>query len=380
MIRETVLGVVELELHRMRILHVLGGLNRGGAESWLVQILRHINRTKYQFDFLVHTEQPCAYDDEVRALGARVIPCLSPSNPIRYARNFLRMLRTMGPFDCVHSHVHRFSGYVLMLARLAGVPIRIAHSHLSDKDSKNGREFYHLAMSNLMNISATAGLGVSEIAAESLFGENWRADSRWRVSHLGIDLEPFSQLLDRCQIRAELCIPEDAFVIGHVGRFFPQKNHTFLLDVAKHVCAANADAIFLLVGDGALRRAMEMKAGNLGIARQVRFMGIRDDVVRLMRGLMDAFFLPSLYEGFPMVLLEAQAAGLHCFIADAISAETDIFPELVTRLSLSESACAWAESILAARRFAKTSFQPNAMRDFSIDAAVSRLCSVYEQR
>src|SRR5216684_1810019 len=109
----------------MRILHVLGKLDRGGAETWLVQTLRHIDRSKYQFDFLVHTEEPGAYDDEVRALGARIIPCLSPSNPVRYAHNFLRILKEYDPYDCVHSHLHHFSGLPLTLARSAGIPQRV---------------------------------------------------------------------------------------------------------------------------------------------------------------------------------------------------------------------------------------------------------------
>jgi glycosyltransferase involved in cell wall biosynthesis len=362
----------------MRILHVLGGLNRGGAETWLVQILRHIDKAKYHFDFLVHTDQPCAYDDEVRSLGARIIPCLSPSDPVRYARNFLRILAEVGPYDVVHSHVHRFSGYVLTLARLGGVPVRIAHSHLSDKEVDN-RELYQLAMANLLKIGATAGLGVSEKAAVSLFGKDWQADPRWRVSHLGIDLEPFSGPVDSHRVRAELGIPEHAFVIGHVGRFFPQKNHTFLLDIAKHVCATNDEAMFVLVGDGPLRNVMEIKAEKLGISRYVKFMGARDDVVRLMRGLMDVLLFPSLYEGLPLVLVEAQAAGLHCFIADTISAETDIFPELITRLSLADGAYTWAESMIKAP-LAEASFQPDAMGHFSIDAAVDRLCSAYDRQ
>jgi glycosyltransferase involved in cell wall biosynthesis len=363
----------------MRILHVVGGLNRGGAETWLVQVLRHIDRTKYQFDFLVHTDQRCAYDDEVKSLGARIMPCLSPSDPIRYARNFLRILREAGPYDCIHSHVHRFSGYILALARLAGVPVRIAHSHLADQEA-DGRRVYQLASTTLLTMNATAGLGVSEEATKSLFGRNWKRDSRWCVLHLGIDLDPFSRHVDSQSVRAEFGVPEHVVVVGHVGRFVPQKNHTFLLEVAKRVCAANPQTIFVLVGDGPLRRSMEAKAERLGITQHVRFMGIRDDVVRLMKGLMNAFFFPSLYEGFPLVLMEAQAAGLRCLIADTISAETDIFPELITRLSLNADAHLWAESLIKAGSFVETRFQPDAMRDFSIDAAVDRLCGVYERQ
>jgi glycosyltransferase involved in cell wall biosynthesis len=363
----------------MRILHVIGGLNRGGVETWLLQILRHIDRRKYHFDFLVHTEQPCAYDDEVRSLGARVIPCLSSTQPVRYARNLVRILRALGPYDCVHSHVHHFSGYVLTVARWAGVPMRISHSHL-DTQRDNGRKFYRFVATTMLRTSATAGLAVSYPAAKSLFGENWETDARWRVSHLGVDLEPFSHPVDSSNARTELGIAEHAFVVGHVGRFFSQKNHTFLLDIAKHVCAMTPDAVFVLVGDGPFRSAMERKAENLGISRNIIFAGIRDDIARLMRGVMDVFLFPSLYEGLPLVLIEAQAAGLPCFIADTISPETDIVPQLVTRLSLADSAQTWAESAVKAGPRSERVNLLGSMCDFSIDAAVSRLCRVYDEK
>jgi glycosyltransferase involved in cell wall biosynthesis len=363
----------------MRILHVVGGLNRGGVETWLLQIFRHIDRSKYQFDFLVHTEKPCAYDDEVRSLGARVIPCLSPSQPVRYAHSLLRILRELGPFDCVHSHVHHFSGFVLTVARWAGVPMRISHSHL-DTQRERGRKLYRFVTTNMLRIGATAGLAVSRPAAQSLFGENWQADPRWRISHLGIDLEPFSRPLDCSQARAESGISRDAFVVGHVGRFSPQKNHSFLLDIAKQVCAMKTDAIFVLVGDGPLRNAMERKAENLGISQNVLFTGVRGDIVRLMKGVMDVFLLPSLYEGFPLVLIEAQAVGLPCFVADTIASETDIVPQLVTRLSLADSARTWAEFMVAGESRPEKVFTLGAMRDFGIDAAVDRLCRVYDAR
>ena len=363
----------------MRILHVIGGLNRGGVETWLLQVLRHIDRRKYQFDFLVHTEQPCAYDHEVRSLGARVIPCLSPSHPTRYARNLFHILRALGPYDCVHSHVHLFSGYILTVARWAGVPTRISHSHLDTQRDK-GRKFYRCVATTMLKTSATAGLAVSYPAAKSLFGDDWETDPRWRVSHLGIDLEPFSFPVDSSKARAELGIPEHAFVVGHVGRFFSQKNHTFLLEIAKQVCAMTAHAVFVLVGDGPFRSSMQVKAENLGISRNVIFAGIRDDIVHLMKGVMDVFLLPSLYEGFPLVLIEAQAAGLPCFIADTISSETDIVPQLITRLSLADSAQTWAESMAKSASRSKRISLLGSMRDFSIDAAVSRLCRVYDEQ
>jgi glycosyltransferase involved in cell wall biosynthesis len=366
-------------VRQVRILHVVGGLNRGGVETWLLQVFRHIDRRKYQFDFLVHTEQPCAYDDEVRSLGARIIPCLAPLQPVRYARNLLRILRALGPYDCVHSHVHHFSGYVLTVARWAGVPMRISHSHL-DTQRDHGRKFYRFVATTMLRTSATAGLAASYPAANSLFGENWETDPRWRVSYCGIDLESFSRPVDSSKARAELGIPEHAYVVGHVGRFSAQKNHVFLLEIAKHVCAMNADAVFVLVGEGPLRNAMELKAEHLGIYRNTIFAGVRDDIAQLMKGVMDVFLFPSLYEGLPLVLIEAQAAGLPCFIADTIASETDIVPELVTRLSLADSAETWARSVARAAPRAERRMHLDAMHEFSIDAAVSRLCHVYDEQ
>jgi glycosyltransferase involved in cell wall biosynthesis len=285
----------------------------------------------------------------------------------------------MGPYDCIHSHVHRFSGYILTLARLAGVPVRVAHSHTADKESDN-RHFYPFVMSILMDIGATAGLGVSEKATRALFGENWKVDPRWRVSHLGIDLEPFCCPVDSRSIRAEFGIPEHAIVVGHVGGFVPMKNHSFILEVAQQVCAANPEALFVFVGDGPLRKAMEIKAENLGIARHTRFIGVRNDVVRILKGLIDLFLFPSLYEGFPVALMEAQAAGLRCFVADTISTEIDICPELITRLSLADGAYRWAESILKAQCVVQPTFHPDRMHYFSIEVAARRLCSVYDQQ
>jgi glycosyltransferase involved in cell wall biosynthesis len=365
----------------MRILHIVGGLDRGGAETWLVQVLRHIDRAKYQFDFLVHTEKPSAYDDEVRSLGAEVIPCLTPSNPARYARNFLRILRKNGPYDCVHSHPHHFSGVTLTLAQLGGVRIRIAHSHLDSRvtETQTGviRQLYLHVAGKLLYGSATAGLAVSTEAAASLFGEDWESDPRWRLLPLGIELDPFRVPVDGKMVRADLQIPPDAYVVGHVGRFSEQKNHIFLMEIARQACVMRPDAIFLLVGDGPLRRDMEARAKEFRIDHQLRFVGVRGDVPRLMKGAMDVFLFPSLYEGFGIVLLEAQAAGLRCVISDVITREVDTLPGLVQRVPLSESASTWARLLLNGEKKAESP-DWEMMQPHGIDVTVMRLCSVYD--
>ncbi len=334
----------------LRILHVLGMMERGGAETWLMHILRSIDRTRYHMDFLVHVPEPQDYDDEIRALGSSVIVVPYTHHPPTYAREFNRVLREHGPYDVVHSHVHRFSGYVLMLAKYAGVPVRIAHSHLDDSESeaKAGlvRRCYLWLMRRWLKGSTTVGLAASEQAAVDLFGPQWQEDPRYRILFCGVDLSPFGESVCRDAVRAEFGIPADAFVVGHVGRFTDQKNHAFLLEVAAAILAQEPETYFLLVGEGALRPAIQQWAAAIGIADRLIFTGSRADVPRLMRGAMDAFVFPSKYEGLGLVLVEAQAAGLPCFFSDVVPYEADIVPELVNRLLLTSPAWIWAAVIL----------------------------------
>ncbi len=335
----------------IRVLHVLGGLDRGGVETWLLHVLRHMDRQAFHMDFLVHQAGPGAYDDEVRTLGSRIYPCSQPHRPRQYARKFKAILREHGPFDIVHSHVHHYSGYVLRLAHEAGVPMQIAHSHndTSPLDVEAGllRRGYLALMRRWIRRYATHGLAASRKAAVSLFGPRWAADPRWQVLYYGLDLAPFQDAVDRAAVRAELGISPSALVIGHVGRFDRQKNHAFLVDIFAEVVRRNADSILLLVGEGDLRPAIEEMLSRRGLTSRVRFTGSRPDVPRLMLGAMDAFVFPSWFEGLGLVLVEAQAAGLPCVISDAIPEEAILVEPLVRRVSLAQTSSAWAAEVLA---------------------------------
>lgn len=371
---------------RKRILQVIGGMHRRGAEIWLIHILRHIDRSRFQIDFLVHTKEPCAYDEEIRALGGKIIPCLDPARPWSYAPNFKKILRQEGPFDIVHCQAHHFSGYVIRLAKQAGVPVRIAHSHLDsfpvDAAAGISRRLYLRFMKYWINRDATAGLACSRMAAAALFGPNWQSDSRWRLLFCGIDLAPFKTREEPATLRAGLGIPADAYVIGHVGRFVDQKNHVFLVHVAREVANRDPRARFLLVGDGPLRPAIEKQVAQAGLADRVIFTGARPDVPRLMLGAMDIFLFPSLFEGLGLVLIEAQASGLPCIISDVVPEEADVVPGLVRRLSLSQPAAVWAEAVLAARDKAVTIPQAQALAlveesPFNILYSVRELEKIY---
>jgi len=335
----------------MRILHILGSLDRGGTESWLVQVLRHIDRQQYQFDFLVFGQGPYDFQADVEALGARVIPCASPDNVLLFSRNFIRVLRNFGPYDCVHSHVHYFSGLPVALARVAGIPIRIVQSHtdqtLLDAESSRLRRAYAWTMRRVIWLTATQGTAVSRRAADSLFPSGWRRSDRWSTIPMGIDLEPFERTVDHLQVRQELGIAPDAIVVGHVGRFMAPKNHSLLVDIAHELVKLAPNAKFLLVGEGPLRRTIELKVSSLGLARNFIFAGVRSDVPRLMKGAMDVFLFPSRYEGLGLVVLEAQAAGLPCVVSDVVPEEANAGTGLVVRASLNEPPSDWARKLLS---------------------------------
>ena len=371
---------------KLRILHVVGGMSSGGIETWLMHVLRHIDRDRFEMDFLVHTTEECHYDDQVRALGSRIIPCPDAHQPWIYGGKFKKILREYGPYDIVHSHIHHFSGYVLRLAKQAGIPIRISHSHndTSSNQAKAGfkRRLYLKLMRRWINRYSTIGLACSHQAAASFFGTDWAADPRWQALYYGINLKPFQEAIDPIAVRQELAIPEDAFVIGHVGRFVEQKNHKFLLEIVAEVAKREPKTRLVLIGDGSLRPEIEQQATLLGLRDCTIFAGIRPDVPRLMRA-MNTFLLPSLFEGLGLVLIEAQTAGVPCIFSDLIPQEVDLVKPLVQRLSLSQSAEEWTEAILAQTSAETKMSQSEALAlvetsKFNIETAVTKLENIYQ--
>jgi glycosyltransferase involved in cell wall biosynthesis len=270
-----------------------------------------------------------------------------------------------------------------MLAALCGVPRRIAHSHIDTRSAENAtgaaRKAYVSTMRLLARQFATHGLAVSTEAGDDLFPKDWRMSSRWKLHHLGIDLDRFDMATDRISIRESMGIPKDAFVVGHLGRFMEQKNHSFLVEIARAIVRRDPRFIFLLIGDGPLRPAIEAKVASFSMGKHFIFAGVRADVPTLMKGAMDLFLFPSLYEGLPLTLLEAQAAGLKCVVSDTVSTETDVIGSLIVRESLTKSADEWAQRVIENRAAAPLDFSytSRCLQDRSIGASVDILASTY---
>jgi glycosyltransferase involved in cell wall biosynthesis len=367
-----------------RVLHVVRGMARAGVETWLMQALRRLDPRRLQFDFLVHTSARCVFDDEIESRACRLYRLPMALSSPAYARQVVRLLRE-GRYDAIHSHVHYFSGYLMLLARLAGIPQRIAHSHSCTASAECGAGWRRLAYTGLMRHwigrHATHLVAASGMAGQSLFDRRWNSDPRSRLLYCGIDLEPFRAAPDRDRARAEWNFRPGEVVLGHVGRFDGPKNQEFMVEVAREALRFDKSVRLLLVGDGPLRGRVEELVRQAGIDGQVVFTGVRSDVPRLLSA-MDAFLFPSRYEGLGLTLIEAQACGLPCVVSDAIPAEADVDASLIRRLPLSAGARAWAESALEAPRAsaARTAkaLEAVAASSFTISRSVEGLCELYE--
>ena len=338
-------------------------------------------------DFLVHTARPGAYDDEIEALGSRVIPCLAAKRPWLYASNFANQLAEYGPYDIVHSHVDAYSGYVLMLAQREGVSHRISHSHSNTTRKRltahTARRVYLTLTDRAIRRYATLGLAASAQAAEALFGSDWSENPQRRLLYYGCDLEPFRESVDPLEVRAEFGIGPGALVVGHVGRFSEPKNHGFFIDVAAEIARLEPRSRFLLVGDGPLRESIEQRIHASGLWDRFVFAGTRDDVPRLMQGAMDVILFPSLWEGLPMTLIESQSAGLPFVGSSAVPEEGVAVPWLVRRMSLEEPVYHWAQAVLDGARLRQEVDSGRALAlmeesAFTVQKSVSSLVELYE--
>jgi glycosyltransferase involved in cell wall biosynthesis len=363
-----------------RALHVLGSLNPGGVERWLLDTVRRRGDSPWRFDVCLLGAERGVWAERLEALGGRILSC--PLAPRATFAVRLHALLRRERYDVVHSHVHHFSGFVLAVAHGAGVPVRVAHSHTCDSGAGGpaGRRIYRRLMQALLEISMTEGFACSA-SASGFAGERLRP--HMRILPCGIDLEAFRQArCGRAGLRGELGIPGDAPVVGHVGRLAEEKNQGFLLRAMARLIQRVPRARLVLVGGGPLRDELEDRACRLGLRQRVLFTGPREDVVDLLC-IFDAFALPSLREGLPAVVLEAQAAGLPCVVSEQVPDEAVVCSEIVERVALNRGSSAWASALANALEKPRGNSRDTSLklRELGLDVAraFAALTEVYEQ-
>ncbi|PRR91439.1 glycosyltransferase family 1 protein [Bacillus atrophaeus] len=342
---------------KQRVLHILSGMNRGGAETMVMNLYRKTDRTKVQFDFLTHRDDPCAFDEEILSLGGRLfyVPSIGQTNPVTFVRNVRRVMEDNGPFDAVHAHTDFQSGFIALSAKLAGVPVRICHSHSTSWKVRSNwiSRMQLFVFRRLILASATSLCACGEEAGRFLFGRSKMEQQKVHLLPNGIDLDLFSggetNADEEKQARG---IALNRLIIGHIGRFTEEKNHAFLLTLASYLRDQGCHFQMVLAGDGPLRPQLEEEADRKGLRSHVLFLGTAERIHQLMRAF-DVFVMPSLYEGLPVVLVEAQASGLPCVISDGITEEADAGLGLMTRLNLSKPPQIWAEAVSRAAASAR---------------------------
>lgn len=328
-----------------RLLCLLSSMNAGGAETFLMKVYRALDRSQYQLDFCINVTEKCFYEDEITALGGRVFRIPAKSEDLKGFKDGLSEIVRREGYDHVLRITSSTMGFMdLEVAKKAGAKVCCARSsNASDGGSLKSR-VAHVMGRLLYQKYVDVAFAPSDLAAIYTFGKKNYERGRVKILHNAVDLDVFSYDGEaRREIREELSIPEDKTVLGHVGRFMEQKNHAFLADIFKSVHNKHPDTVLLLVGDGPLKSAFEQKITELGLRDSVIFAGVRSDVPRLLSA-MDVFVFPSFYEGMPNTVIEAQATGLPCVIADTITREADI-TGLVSYLPLSSGADAWRDAV-----------------------------------
>lgn len=327
-----------------RILQIVTYMGRGGIETMLMNHYRRIDRSKVQFDFLVHRDFRADFDDEIEALGGRIFR-IPPMNPASASyRKALSDFFRKHSYRVVHCHLNYMSGVVLAAAKKAGVPVRIAHAHTASMNP-GWKQYARQLCKYLIPSTATHLLACSTNAGKSVFGKH-----PFSLMPNAIDTERFrfSEAV-RQKMRKELDLG-GCFTVLHVGRLTYPKNHEFLLDAFACLLEKAPKAKLVLVGDGELREAVEQKAGQLP-AGSVLLLGTRNDIPQLLQAA-DVFAFPSHFEGLPVTMIEAQAAGLPCVMSNTVTDEC-IVTDLVTALPIDDPK-AWAEEILKKRETPRT--------------------------
>lgn len=328
----------------MRVAQIMGKWLGGGVESVVMNYYRNIDRRKVQFDFICDEDSKYIPRKEIESLGGKIILVPPYQTPFKYHKKLKKILEK-GKYKIVHSHISTMSFFSLWAAKSAKVSVRIAHAHSTTNKKEKKKNFMKQILRPLSKVFATDYFCCSELAGRWLYGNKTYNHGRVYLLNNAIDVDKFKYNEEiRNKKRKELNIKKNEIVIGHVGRFVKQKNHEFLIDIFNEIYKQNKNSILLLAGDGPLKIEIENKVKELGLEKNVQFLGQRNDIDELYQA-MDAFVLPSLYEGLPVVGVEAQASGLPCFFSANMTEEVNLL-DSTKFINLNHTSKYWADKIL----------------------------------
>jgi len=334
-------------MKKIKILYVLTVLDKGGLETMLMNYFRNMEKSQFEFHFLVHRNQG-HYEQELLEGGAHIHRVSSLSFSIK---NFIKYKKELDDFfkknlfDIVHVHNNSFGYYPLKYAKKYGNKVRIIHSHISALSDSKKKVLLGKYLNKKIPLVATELFACGLEAGKWMFGKR-----KFEVIHNAIDVDKFIYNLEiRNEKRKEL-YSEKSINLVNVGRFNMQKNHIFLLEIFAEVIKINPNYKLFLVGDGELNQQIFSKIKDLKLEDKVQLLGLRDDIPELLQA-MDVFLFPSLFEGLPVSLVEAQATGIKCVISDGVPTESILIPENVTVIPLKNSAQQWAEKIAEINNF-----------------------------
>lgn len=328
-------------MKKIRVIHCLGKLNTGGAETLVMNILRKIDREKYQFDFLLFDDNKGFYDTEAKKLGSSLYytNSMSKAGISKYIKEMTTFFKKEKP-DVVHSHMDWQGGFIAYAAHKAGIKKIVVHSHANQKMFIKNPLYFLLILVNKILIQryATNCVACSKEAGESLFY------NEFEVILNGIDIEkyvyPNKAIIDK--LKNEFKIKNDDIVLGNVGSLSDNKNQAFLIHLFSELRKENDKYRLILVGGGSNKDKLMQMVKNLDLEDSVLFAGVRSEIPEIMH-LFDLFLFPSKMEGLGIVAIEAQMSGLKCIVSDSVPKEVDITNQLVHFLPLNENK--WVEKI-----------------------------------
>jgi glycosyltransferase EpsF len=338
---------------RVKVLHVLGGLFCGGSETFVMNMFRESNPEKIQFEFLIHEKSKSHYDDEVLTRGGTIyrIPDRTEVGIVKYFIILIKTLITIKP-DIIHTHAMFNGGAVILAAFIAGIKKRVCHSHSSDDQRGTDifRTFFRFIIRILIKLFATDFAACNEDAANYLYGEKMVKRGQVTIINNGVDFKKYHSIKKNKidLLRRELGIDENHLVIGYVGRLVDVKNPLFLLPIYFELLKYNPHMIFVFAGEGPLKQVIVKEFESRGVVNNLRMLGNRLDIPDLM-GVFDVFLLPSIFEGAPIVAIEAQAKSLPCLVSTGIPKSIDLGLGLVRFLPLDKEDL-WIKAIKTVKK------------------------------